>query len=374
MFLNNFFLYILVVHSCQINAFPPVRNLIEILLRNNHNITVITRDDSGVYLKENPNLKYIVLPEGATGKITAGLAYIKKLKILRETVEKEMENCDLLWTTTDSTVRDLGKLVFKYKHVMQMMELIEDIPLIPGLPYIQSNLKQYAKKAYKVVVPEYNRAHIQKTWWDLEKVPSVLPNKMTMPEIDAVPEDIQKIILEIKNEKRKILLYQGVFLSDRDLDLYAQTAEKLKDEYCLYIMGRDMPYRRELCDKYPHIKYIPFIKPPFHLLVTQLAYVGLLPYKAAKSQHYSILNALYCAPNKIYEYAACGLPMIGSDVPGLTYPFSVNDIGYICKEKKVEEVIKIIRLIENRYDELVSNCLKFYDKTDMDNIVEEILR
>ena len=255
-----------------------------------------------------------------------------------------------------------------------MMELIEDIPLIPGLPYIQSNLKQYAKKAYKVVVPEYNRAHIQKTWWDLEKVPSVLPNKMTMPEIDAVPEDIQKIILEIKNEKRKILLYQGVFLSDRDLDLYAQTAEKLKDEYCLYIMGRDMPYRRELCDKYPHIKYIPFIKPPFHLLVTQLAYVGLLPYKAAKSQHYSILNALYCAPNKIYEYAACGLPMIGSDVPGLTYPFSVNDIGYICKEKKVEEVIKIIRLIENRYDELVSNCLKFYDKTDMDNIVEEILR
>ena len=35
---------------------------------------------------------------------------------------------------------------------------------------------------------------------------------------------------------------------------------------------------------------------------------------------------------------------------------------------------KIIRLIENRYDELVSNCLKFYDKTDMDNIVEEILR
>ena len=365
---------ILVVHSCQINAFPPVRNLIEILLRNNHNITVITRDDSGVYLKENPNLKYIVLPEGATGKITAGLAYIKKLKILRETVEKEMENCDLLWTTTDSTVRDLGKLVFKYKHVMQMMELIEDIPLIPGLPYIQSNLKQYAKKAYKVVVPEYNRAHIQKTWWDLEKVPSVLPNKMTMPEIDAVPEDIQKIILEIKNEKRKILLYQGVFLSDRDLDLYAQTAEKLKDEYCLYIMGRDMPYRRELCDKYPHIKYIPFIKPPFHLLVTQLAYVGLLPYKAAKSQHYSILNALYCEPNKIYEYAACGLPMIGSDVPGLTYPFSVNDIGYICKEKKVEEVIKIIRLIENRYDELVSNCLKFYDKTDMDNIVEEILR
>lgn len=365
---------ILVVHSCQINAFPPVRNLIEILLRNNHKVTVVTRDDSGIYLAATPNLKYIVLPEGGSGKFSAGVAYLKKLEVLRSTVEREMQNCDLLWTTTDSTVRDLGNIVFKYKHVMQLMELIEDIPLIPGVPYIQANLKKYAKKAYKVVVPEYNRAHIQKTWWQLEKVPTVLPNKMTLSTIDTVPKEIQEIISEIKNENRKIILYQGVFHSDRDLDLYAQAAEKLQDEYCFYIMGRDMPYRRELCNKYPYIKYVPFIKPPFHLLVTKLAYIGLLPYKAAKSQHYSVLNALYCAPNKIYEYAACGLPMIGSDVPGLTYPFSTNDIGYICKDKKVEEIINIVRTIECRYDEMVSNCLKFYRKTDMDTIVEKILR
>ena len=65
---------------------------------------------------------------------------------------------------------------------------------------------------------------------------------------------------------------------------------------------------------------------------------------------------------KIYEYAACGLPMIGSDVPGLTYPFSTNDIGYICKDKKVEEIINIVRTIECRYDEMVSNCLSFIAK------------
>ena len=71
-----------------------------------------------------------------------------------------MKNHDILWTTTDRTARDLGPVLFKYKHVMQLMELIYDIPYFPRQKIIQSNIKKYAKKAYKVVVPEYNRAQI----------------------------------------------------------------------------------------------------------------------------------------------------------------------------------------------------------------------
>lgn len=364
---------ILVVHARQINVFPPVRNLIEILLRNRHHVTVITRDDSGLYLDNTDNLKCIVLPEASRNKILAGFSYLKKLRILRRTVEEEMKSNDILWTTTDSTVRDLGDMVFNYRHIMQLMELTEDVPLIPGQNIIKSNIKKYAKQAYKVVVPEYNRAHIQKTWWDLKVVPSILPNKMTLKDVGEVPEDVNMVLEQVKKESRKIILYQGGFWADRDLELYAQAVEKINDEYCLYIMGRDMPYRKELCDKHPSIKYIPYIKPPFHLLVTKMAYIGLLPYKAAKNQHYSMLNALYCAPNKIYEYSACGLPMIGSDVPGLFYPFASNDIGYVCKKESTEEILDIIKNIETRYDQMVLNCLDYYEQTDMDQIVHEIL-
>ena len=80
-----------------------------------------------------------------------------------------MKNHDILWTTTDRTARDLGPVLFKYKHVMQLMELIYDIPYFPRQKIIQSNIKKYAKKAYKVVVPEYNRAQIINAWWGLEK-------------------------------------------------------------------------------------------------------------------------------------------------------------------------------------------------------------
>ncbi len=323
---------ILIVHSCHINAFPPVRNLIEILLRNGHHVTLVTRDKSGLYLENTDNFKYIVLPEAKKGKLRSLFSYIEKLYRLRRIVRKEMESCDVLWTTTDSTVRDLGKMVLDYKHVMQLMELIEDIPLVPGQYMIQMNIKKYAQKANKVVVPEYNRAHIQKTWWGLKELPTILPNKMTMQDIAEIPAEVKEVLDQLNKEKRKIILYQGVFNNDRDLDLYAQAIERINDEYCLYIMGQDMPYRKELCSRYPTVKYIPFIKPPFHLCITKMAHIGLLPYKVEKIKHVSVLNVLYCAPNKIYDYAACGLPMIGSDVPGLAYPFATSGIGYVCKK------------------------------------------
>lgn len=364
---------ILVAHGRQINVIPPVRNLIEILLRNGHHVTVVTRDKSGVYLENTDNLKYIVLPEAKEGKLRAIFSYIEKRHKLRKIVREEMESCDVLWTTTDTTVRDLGKMVLNYKHVMQLLELIEDTPLIPGQNIIKTNIKKYAWKARKVVVPEYNRAHIQKTWWGLKELPTVLPNKLTMQDITEIPAEVQEVLDRLKKEERKIILYQGVFLNDRDLSLYAQAIEKINDEYCLYIMGQDMPYRKELCRKYPTVKYIPYIKPPFHLCVTKMAHIGLLPYKAEIVGHYSVLNALYCAPNKLYEYAACGLPMIGSDVPGLAYPFETNGIGYVCKKQTVDAVVEIVRTIESRYDDMVERCYAFYRKTDMDSIVNSIL-
>lgn len=89
--------------------------------------------------------------------------------------------------------------------VSNIVATFKFIPKTFSYLHIQANLKKYAKKAYKVVVPEYNRAHIQKTWWGLEKVPTVLPNKMTLSTIDTVPKEIQEILSEIKNENRRVI-------------------------------------------------------------------------------------------------------------------------------------------------------------------------
>ena len=139
-------------------------------------------------------------------------------------------------------------------------------------------------------------------------------------------------------------------------------------------MGNDTLYRKKLCEMFPEIAYIPFVRPPYHLYITKNAHVGLLPYIAKRYAHYSSLNALYCAPNKIFEYAACGLPMIGSDVPGLYYPFMQYHIGYTTENQSSSEIASILERIDENYDEMVANCHSFYNSVDMDSIVSNILQ
>ena len=146
--------------------------------------------------------------------------------------------------------------------------------------------------------------------------------------------------------------------------------------YVLYVMGKREGgewFIDPLLQGHSNIHYIPFIVPPYHLLVTAKAHIGLLPYKSTNETIRSALNAVYCAPNKIYEYAKCGVPMLGSDMPGLMHPFALYNIGYICETQSKEEIKKLILKIENNYSEMSENCKKFYTSVDLDEIVERIL-
>lgn len=367
---------VLIVHSSEIDRVPPIKNLIEVLLRNDHQVTLIAYGQAKSLRRDNPNLRCILLPKESNESILKKTVFIFPRRIqLRHMVEQEMKNHDVLWTTWDTVIPCIGRRILRYKHVMQIMELTEFIPMFPHQELIKINAAKYAQHAFKVVVPEYNRAHIQKTWWNLKQVPTVLPNKPASSEIDReqMPEDVRVAVREVEQEKRKIILYQGVFYEDRNLDNFAEAVDELADEYCLYLMGRKTPYLEHLLKQYTNLKYIPFITPPYHILITEHAYIGLLPYKATKVFHLSELNALYCAPNKIYEYAQCGVPMLGTDVPGLALPFSQYDIGYICEKQSKEIIKENIWKIGERYNVMQANCKKFYDSVDLDRIVEKIL-
>ncbi len=117
--------------------------------------------------------------------------------------------------------------------------------------------------------------------------------------------------------------------------------------------------------------FIDFVKPPYHLEVTSHAHIGILTYTPVKNQ-YSPLNALYCAPNKIYEYAMLGVPMIGNNIPGLKIPFDTYQMGEIIKEFSSDDVVSAIKNIEENYEQYSDNALKFYADTDMHQLIQEI--
>lgn len=369
---------ILVVHDAYLDRFPPVISLIWNLLNNGHLVTLITRDPNQAHCAINHhNFRAILLPACSDNSHLYHRTYIylKRNAIMRNKVRQEMKYNDILWTTTDTTVRGLGSLVFNYKHIMQMMELVYKIPRFPNISCCPMSLAKYAQRAYKVVVPEYNRAHIIKTWYKLEKLPCILPNKPYITtNFSNTPNYLKPLIADMQNETRKILLYQGVFYQDRKLDVIAEAVHSMGDSVCLYFMGRNTDMREAVCAKFPEIKYIGFVQPPHHLHITQNADIGLLPYVAQRVAHYSELNALYCAPNKIYEYAAFGLPMLGSDVPGLRYPFEKWNIGKCCDISSVGDIHHQLSDILDSYEAMSSNCKKFYDSIDLDEIVDNILK
>lgn len=369
---------ILIVHYSQLRAYPPVISLIQNLINNNHKVTLITEgiDVLTKDITNNTNFKGIEIKSLYTNGIFQRVYHlINRRKKLKYLVKKEMQQNDLIWTTTDVTAREIGKELFKYKHIMQLMELIEDIPLFSKQLIFKAHLYKIAQKAYKVVVPDENRAYIQKTWWNLSKKPMILPNKPYLNN-NKFTEISEELIQKIKADKRIIILYQGVFHSDRNLNEFAKAIQILgNNKYGFYIMGQDSAMRKELCKKYPFINYLGFISPPNHLKITKMAHIGILPYVPDKTVPYSCseLNALFCAPNKIYEYALCGLPMIGTDVPGLKYPFEKYNIGVCCKELKKEEIIKAIKYIESNYKTMRQNCEIFYNSINLDKIVEDII-
>lgn len=373
---------ILVVHNKEINYYPPVKSLVDILIDLGHTVTIICYDRYG-YANNSENCEVISLDEfKKNGKISRlKNVFLMKRKV-RGRVAELMNNCDLIWTTTDSTVSLLGKDLFKYKkHVMQLMELVTDTSISYYKIFYKLGLNKkftvhldrYAKKAKCVVVPEINRAHILTAMWELDRLPYVLPNKPYRIKLDNPDNSVLEIIEKLKNSGKKILLYQGVFLKERRLNEFADATRMLGSEYVFCIMGRDTEERKQLCAKYPDIIYIPFITPPYHLLITQIAHIGILTYYPTADNLPEKLNVVYCAPNKIYEYAYSGLPMIGNNIPGLSQPFEKYNIGECFDELSAVSIAKAITEIEKEYDLKSKNCKSFYDEIDMKKIVDTII-
>lgn len=371
------------IYICQLenlNMYPPTISLIHNLLRNGHRITLISLNIPDKIVRRYEDLKVKVV------NIETKNLYFKlfnKIYTKRLVSQKIIETCppqSILWTTTDYTAATIRGILWRYKHVMQLMELIEDFPISKRLS-TKANLAKHARQARCVVVPEYNRAHIQQAWWKLQELPFLLPNKpdwhpkiKKMPLSKTIPTKAQDLLKRLSN--KKIILYQGGFGADRRLDVIAEAVKLLGSDYCLLLMGLHCEMVQHLTDHYPGIvHHIDYIAPPDHLYVTSYAHIGVLAYVADKPCiHYSLLNALYCAPNKIYEYAGFGLPMVGNDIPGLKATIEAHHMGVCASDMTPQAFVGAFLQVESRYDELSRNSSEFYNTMDMDKRVEDIIK
>lgn len=110
--------------------------------------------------------------------------------------------------------------------------------------------------------------------------------------------DLERKLNQLTN--RKIVLYQGILLPERQIDNFIEAVSSMGDEYVFAVMGHSSPYLEFLQDTYQDkFVYLGYAFPPEHLLVTKKAFIGVLSYVATSQS----INPLFYAPNKTFEYA-----------------------------------------------------------------------
>lgn len=377
---------ILVATEDNLDQYPPVATLTQALLELGHNVTLICchGDLASEEITRNPKCSIVDLGSRANGSLLSLKFDSFFRKKINDLIHDSKPQFDVIWTCSVFTARDAGPVLLSggHRHVMQLMELIEDLPAFThrySIPFKSRLAIKMARSAYRVVVPEFNRSFIQQAWWKIPKRPAVLPNKpiFRSDELPTVDERYSSLLRIFESENRKIILYQGGFADDRGFQGPIEAVEKLGKEYALYLMGvRDDldgdRIRHEVKD-HSQIVLIPFVPAPQHLAFTHFGHIGLMPYRPSYETGLSPLNALYCAPNKLWEYSRFGLPMIGSDVPGLTSIFESKRIGITVDIDNADAIVSAIKLIESDYKSYSARSRSFFDSIDVVKTVHDIL-
>lgn len=372
-----------IVHMGDVLLCPPVLNLLNALIINEIKVKLISTKSELMKDNRYENVVFHELP----------ICYEKSRNIskklfdmfsLRKEIWKEIDDSytkkDLIWITSDTALKHLGNRILKYNYVLQLMELSEEIRYYNKLP-LKMDVTTIGNNALAVVVPEFNRAHIIKAWWKLKEIPLILANKpycIQKFDKNSIIEDEYADSVIKKLEGKKIILYQGIIHRERPLDQYIYAVDKLGDDYAFVVMSNGENIYKDI--KSSNYYFIPYVKAPKHLQITSHAYIGVLSYFPVPSD-YSILNALFCAPNKTYEYAMFGIPMIGNDVPGLKYSFDTTGCGICIDKFEVDSICDAVKIIENNYEKMSKNSYGYYVGTDLEkqlisilNIVEDRMK
>ena len=367
-------------------SYPPVLSLIDSLLLLGKEV-VFVGDSRGFDQREKYESKGVVFEDTTEYKAKASVfEKFMRMRMFKRDVTRYLKGRigegDILWIMHAESVCLLHDLVPKYKTVLHFFEYVE--PQISWKYRLLSpgfDMGKACRSAYKVVCCEYNRAHITKGLFQLEDLPVILPNKFFADDtvLENPPADVAEKVSAIaeKIEGKKVVLYQGIFLDkERRLEEFIRAINAMPDDYALIAMGAGSEMYEDLKKRYSSSKiiFVDFINPPYHLLVTKLASIGILSYFPRSQSVATVINPLYCAPNKTFEYSRYGIPMISNDVPALYYQFLEYHCGEIVTFPMTEEQIiaKIYKISKNRayYEE---GARKFYDSVDIVEIVKTIV-
>ena len=270
----------------------------------------------------------------------------------------------MLWIASGDTALCLGPKLRRGRYVLQLNELYDKRLLY------RRGLASYARSAGCVVVPEPNRAAIVRSWYQLDKTPTLLPNKPSFhPRARVELSQVQRTFLPLLSlsPAERVVLYQGHIGFDRNLLPVAQAISSLGEGWRFLLMGTDHGLLARLRRACPSLLHIPYVAPPAHLLVTAIARIGVLAYD------FSSLNNIFCAPNKVWEYSGYGIPMLAQNLPGLTALFERFGAGRCVPFDGTSNIRQALAEVDSNYDRYHDASTALFESEDSPRTVAGIL-
>ncbi|EGR0364498.1 glycosyltransferase [Vibrio cholerae] len=156
---------------------------------------------------------------------------------------------------------------------------------------------------------------------------------------------------------QKILLYQGGLVQGRGVQLILDAFKERKDSHVVAVfMGYgDLTMEVEQAAKsHKNIFYFPAVSPNVVLDYTASADIGIHLIQNTCLNHY------FCMPNKFFEYAMAGLPVVVSYMKEMAEAVQAADFGVVLSEYSVEAINEAVdRLSERDLTELSNNAYLF---------------
>jgi glycosyltransferase involved in cell wall biosynthesis len=192
--------------------------------------------------------------------------------------------------------------------------------------------KWTVKRADLVIAANEQRAEHMQQHYGLGSLPLVIQNIPPTPQEVLGPERTLDEYPLLKRHPGSIrLVYQGDMSLNRGIGEFVNAMKNLEDRFELVLVGGgpDVERLRELAVaggvKDRVILLGKVTRQHLHD-VLKTCDIGIVTYPKQG------LNNIYCAPNKIYEYAQAGLPMLGSENPTIRSVFDTFKVGRTCQE------------------------------------------
>lgn len=247
----------------------------------------------------------------------------------------------------------LFKLIFRSKLIYDTHELETEVD---GLAGIRKKLSKIVEKFFikytdlVLVVGEGIADHYQQSY-DIER-PTVVLNAPRFRHQQR--SDLLRQSLKIPQEK-KIFLYQGSLSEGRGVELLVEAFENWQmDQVAMVFMGYGPleDFVKEATRKSPNIYFHPAVSPH-----------EVLKYTASADMGFSLientcLSYFLCMPNKLFEYAMVGIPVVVSNMKEMARFVNDHKIGFVVEDLTKEGVrTTVTKILSGEQDDLRSNAL-----------------